>query len=110
MAIKPNAYYILLSLRRGPRHGLAITRDVLEFSGGETRLWPATLYGSLQDLSDRGWIEEIHTDDEKRRPDASERKRYYGLTKAGRAAVDAETRRLSDLVRLARAVARRGSA
>ena len=110
MAIKPNAYYILLSLSRGPRHGLAITRDVLELSSGATRLWPATLYGSLQDLADRGWIQEIPPDDEARRPDASERKRYYSLTRAGRLAVDAETRRLSDLVRLARATARRGPA
>lgn len=108
--MKPNSYYILLSLGRGPRHGLAITRDVLEFSGGETRLWPASLYGTLQDLADRGWIEEIRVDDEKRRPDSSERRRYYGLTRAGRAAADAETQRLADLVRLARGVARKGSA
>jgi DNA-binding PadR family transcriptional regulator len=108
--MKQNAYYILLSLTRGPRHGLAITRDVIEFSGGETRLWPAALYGTLQDLADRGWIEEIHPSDEKRRPDASERKRYYGLTKAGRAAAEAETQRLAGLVRLARSAARRGQA
>ena len=109
MALKPNWYYILLSVGRGARHGQAITRDVLEFSGGETRLWPATLYGTIQDLVDRGWIVEIDLDDEKRRPDSSERKRYYGITRAGKAAAEAETRRLSDLVRLARSVARGGS-
>ena len=110
VVIKPNAYYVLLSLSHGPRHGLAIARDVLRFSGEQTRLWPATLYGTLQDLADRGWIEEIDPADEKRRPDASERKRYYGLTRSGLAALNAETERLSDLVRVARRASRKGPA
>jgi DNA-binding PadR family transcriptional regulator len=103
--LKPHWYYMLLSLAGGPRHGLAIARDVREFSGDRVRLWPATLYGSLQELGDLGWIEEIG--DSARRPDASERKRYYGLSRAGRAVLDAETQRLADLVKLARGVARR---
>ena len=109
-ALKPNVYYVLLALRAGPRHGLAITRDVLKFSDGEMRLWPATLYGTLQHLSDAKWIEEIHPTDAKRRPDSSERKRYYGLTPAGRQVLDAETQRLTSLVQLARRVARKSSA
>jgi DNA-binding PadR family transcriptional regulator len=59
------------------------------------------LYGSLEDLADRGWIEAL--DDVRRRPAAeSERKRFYRLTRAGRAALAAETERLSALVRVAR--------
>lgn len=103
--MKARWYHILLSLAGGTRHGLAIARDVRESSHGGIRLWPATLYGSLEELADLGWIEEI--DDESRRPDASERKRYYGITRSGRNALDAETQRLADLVRLARAINRR---
>ena len=103
--MKSHWYHILLSLAGGARHGLAVARDVRQSSSGAIRLWPATLYGSLEDLSDRGWIEEIH--EASRRPDASERKRYYGITRAGRMALDAETQRLADLVRLARTVGRR---
>jgi DNA-binding PadR family transcriptional regulator len=103
--IKVHWYHILLSLAGGARHGLAVSRDVRQSSNGGIRLWPATLYGSLEELSDLGWIEEI--EDSGRRPDASERKRYYGITRAGRAALDAETQRLADLVRLARSVTRR---
>lgn len=103
--MKSRWYHILLSLAGGARHGLAVARDVHQSSNGSLRLWPATLYGSLEELSDLGWIEEIA--DPARRPDASERKRYYGLTRAGRAALDAETQRLADLVRLARSIARR---
>ena len=100
--LKPHWYYILLALADGDRHGLAIARDVLALSDGGIRLWPAMLYGSLEDLAERGWIEAL--DDARRRPsDESERKRFYRLTRAGRAVVAAETERLSALVHVARA-------
>ena len=100
--LKPHWYYILLALAQGDRHGLAIARDVLEQSDGNIRLWPAMLYGSLEDLVERGWIEAL--DDARRRPaDESERKRFYRLTRAGRTAVAAETERLASLVHVARA-------
>jgi DNA-binding PadR family transcriptional regulator len=94
-------YYILLSLAAADRHGSAIAREVLTLSDGQMRLWPAMLYGALDDLRERGWIEEIV--DGRRRPDDSERKRYYRITRGGRGAVAAETDRLADLVRIARA-------
>ena len=93
-------YYILRSLASADRHGLAIAREVLSLSEGQLRLWPAMLYGALEDLSDRGWIEELTS--ERQRPDDSVRKRYYRLTRAGRAAAAAETDRLAGLVRIAR--------
>ena len=106
--MKPRWFHILLSLAAGPRHGLAVARDVHQSSNGDVKLWPATLYGSFEELADLGWIQEI--DDAERRPDASERKRYYGLTRPGRTALEAETRRMADLVRLARAAAKRQNA
>lgn len=106
--MKPRWFHILLALAPEPRHGLAVAREVRQSSGGAIRLWPATLYGSLEDMMDLGWIQEIEGDG--RRPDASERRRYYGLTRSGRAALESETQRLADLVRIARAAARRQDA
>ena len=105
-AIKPHVFYILLALAEGDRHGLAIARDVQALSGGDVRLWPATLYGTLDELRSRKWIEELpeHPEDE------SERKRYYRLTRTGRAALTEEAGRLDRLVRLAKARARLGDA
>jgi DNA-binding PadR family transcriptional regulator len=100
--IKTSWYYILLSLAGADRHGLAVARDVLALSDGQVRLWPAMLYGALEDLSGRGWIEEL-TDPRRRPSDESERKRYYRITRAGRAALAAETNRLAGVVRIARA-------
>jgi len=96
--LKPHLFYILLALAEGDRHGLAIARDVQALSSGQVRLWPATLYGSLDELRTRKWIQELaeHPEDE------SERKRYYRITRTGRAALNDEAERLGRLARLAR--------
>jgi DNA-binding PadR family transcriptional regulator len=99
--LKSSWYYILLSLAAEDRHGLAVAREVLSLSDGQVRLWPASLYGALEDLCDCGWIEEL-TDARRRPQDESERKRYYRITRAGRSAAAGETDRLAALVRVAR--------
>ena len=103
--LKTTWYYILLALAAGDRHGLAVAREVQALSDGQVRLWPATLYGALEDLCDRGWIEELV--DEPHRPDESGQRRYYRLTRGGRDVLAAETDRLAGLVRVARARGRR---
>ena len=100
--LKPHWFYILLALAEGERHGLAVARDVQTLSDGAVRLWPATLYGSLDELRARRWIEELDENPQ----DESERRRYYRLTRAGRAVLTAEADRLGRLARLARSRAR----
>jgi DNA-binding PadR family transcriptional regulator len=98
--MKPHWYYILLSLSERDRHGSGIMRDVLELTAGRIRLWPATLYGSLEELRERGWIEELSDPD---RPEgASDRKRFYRITGAGRRQAREETRRLEAVLAAAR--------
>lgn len=98
--MKAHWFYILLSLSERERHGSEIMRDVLGLTEGELTLWPATLYGSLEELSERGWIEELP--DSERPAAASDRQRIYRLTGAGRTAVREETGRLAGVVALAR--------
>ena len=64
--LKPRLYFILLALAETDRHGLAIAREVGALSDGQVRLWPATLYGSLDELHESGWIDEV--DDPRERP------------------------------------------
>jgi DNA-binding PadR family transcriptional regulator len=100
-SLKPHWFYILLALSHGDRHGLAIARDVESLSDGRVRLWPATLYGSLDALRARRWIEELS--DPRERPEAeSERKRYYRLTRSGRQTLTTEADHLGRVARLAR--------
>jgi DNA-binding PadR family transcriptional regulator len=100
--MKQHWYFILLALARTELHGSGIMRDVLSLTNGELKLWPATLYGSLEELREQGWIEEV--EDPAERPEGeSQRKRIYRMSQAGRRAVAAETSRLERLVKLARA-------
>src|SRR5215203_2772705 len=105
-SLKSQFFYILLALAEGERHGLAIARDVQALSGGAVKLWPATLYGSLDELRSRKWIEALdeHPEEE------SERKRYYRITRTGRAVLTDEAERLGRLAKLARARVRTGEA
>src|SRR5262249_19128759 len=75
--------YILISLAGRDRHGSGIMRDVLELTDGELKLWPATLYGSLDELEERGWIRAL----DKRpatEPAASAHEKWFHITAAGR--------------------------
>jgi PadR family transcriptional regulator PadR len=99
--VKNRVYLILLALADSNLHGLGIARAVQELSDGQTRLWPASLYGTLDELTESGWIEEL--DDPRQRPaDESEKKRFYRLTRAGHRALAVETERLAALVKIAK--------
>ncbi|MCU0635478.1 MAG: PadR family transcriptional regulator [Gemmatimonadaceae bacterium] len=98
--MKANWFYILLSVAGAPRYGTAIQDDVRALSGGEVRLWPATLYGSLEELVEHGWLQEM--DDDERPVGVSGRERYYRITRAGRRALEKEAARLESLAQAAR--------
>lgn len=98
--MKRHWFFVLLSVSSSPRYGTAIQEDVRELSDGEVRLWPATLYGSLEELTTRGWLEEI--DEDERPAGIAGRERYYRLTGSGRAALEAEVTRMQSLASVAR--------
>jgi DNA-binding PadR family transcriptional regulator len=98
--VKPHWFFILLSVSAAPRYGTAIQDDVRALSDGSVRLWPATLYGSLEELVEAGWLEEVGDDD--RPGKISGRERFYRITRAGRLAVEREAARLESLARVAR--------
>lgn len=97
LPLKTNWFHILLSLASGGQHGYGIMQEVLDRTGGKVRLWPATLYGSLKRLIEEGLIEESEA---RPRQFDDPRRRYYRLTRLGRAVLDAESERLQELVRI----------
>jgi DNA-binding PadR family transcriptional regulator len=101
LPLPPATFHILLALASGDRHGYGIIQDVESRTGGALRLSPGTLYRTIQRLLEQGLIVEP-----KRRSDPLDdpRRRYYRLTPFGTLVARAETRRLSQLVRLARGV------
>lgn len=97
--MKPIRYHILLALADGPRHGAEIRRCVAEQSERVVTLYPAMLYGSLDDLTAVGWIAETEAPPEH---SGQTRWRFYALTPEGRTALVEETRRLEAIVARAR--------
>src|SRR5687768_5468365 len=99
--MKTREFLILLALAEGDLHGLGIARAVQELSDGRTKLWPVSLYGTIEGLEEARLIEEL-ADPRHRPADESEKKRFYRLTRAGHRALAEETDRLAALVKIAR--------
>src|SRR5687767_15767681 len=96
-------FHILMALADEDRHGYAIIQEVASRTNGGVKLSAGTLYRSIQRMVDQDFVAELRM---RERPAADEddaRRRYYRLTPYGRAVAEAETRRLGDLLRLARA-------
>lgn len=101
LPLPPVTFHILLALTDEDRHGYAIIQDVAARTAGELTLGAGTLYRSIQRMVDQGLIVET-----RKRPAPvvdDERRRYYSITPFGTAVARAEMRRLTQLVRLARA-------
>src|SRR5919206_3793233 len=94
-------FQILLSLVDEDLHGYAIIQDIAARTGGEVRLTASTLYAAVKRLVDAGWIEEVVDRPPREKDDP--RRRYYRITRIGRAAARAEARRLEELAAMARA-------
>ena len=97
--LTPAMFHVLLALADGDKHGYAILKEVAEQTAGEVQLSTGTLYGIIKRLLEDDLIVEVRsamTNDDQRR-------RYYRLTGAGRAAAVEEARRLEKLLARARA-------
>src|SRR5438477_2697133 len=94
-------FHILLALADEDRHGYAIIQDVEARTRGALKLSAGTLYRSIHRMLEQGLL--VETDDRPAPELDDERRRYYRITALGQAVARGEARRLSDLLRLARA-------
>ncbi len=90
LALTEAVFYILLSLQK-PLHGYGIIQNVGELSNGRVKLAAGTLYGALNSLVEKGWIDALPENPESR-------KKEYVITKNGQAVLKEELDRLSELV------------
>ena len=101
LPLKADAFYVLLVLLHGERHGYAIMREAAERSGQRVELQAGALYRLLRRMLDDGLVVESQ-----RRPAADaddERRRYYRVTALGRRVLAADVDRMASLVATARA-------
>jgi len=101
LPLKPDAFYVLLVLLHGERHGYAIMREAAERSDRRVMLQAGALYRLLARLLEDGLVVESQ-----RRPAADaddQRRRYYRVTPLGRRVMAAEAERMAALAAAARA-------
>ena len=90
--------HVLLALAGEDRHGYGIMQEVARQSEGQYKLGPGTLYDNLQKMMNQGMVEEAPSPIDNDDP----RRRYYRLTRFGRAVLAADVTRLESVVRRAR--------
>ncbi len=88
-------FYILLAVRK-PNHGYGIIQEVEQITGGRVTLGAGTLYGAIQSMEKKGWIE-IYSEDT-----SSRKKKQYLITQTGREVFQEERQRLAELLDNAR--------
>ena len=97
----PNHWFqILLALADQDLHGLAITKEVFDRTGGRMHLWPGMLYGALKKMEDAGFVTETRTPGDFQVTGG--KPRFYRITPLGRRACAAEAERLAQFVEAAR--------
>ena len=97
--LTPAVLHILLALSTGERHGYGIMKQVQADSQGKAKMGPGTLYGSMGRMMEAGLIRES---DKRVDPEMDDERRiYYELTGAGRAALEAELTRYRGVVAVA---------
>ncbi|MBQ8186288.1 MAG: PadR family transcriptional regulator [Clostridia bacterium] len=82
-------FYILYCLRK-PNHGYGVVQTVEKLTGGEIRLAPGTMYGSLSKMEKDGLIRFMHEED---------KRKIYVITELGEEVLGLELKRIRRLYR-----------
>ena len=82
-------FYILFCLKK-ENHGYGIVQTVERMTGGEIRLAPGTMYGSLSKMEKDGVIRFVREE---------EKRKIYVITDLGREVLDLERKRICRLYR-----------
>lgn len=91
IALTESMYYILLSVME-PNHGYGIIQKTLELTKGRIELGAGTLYGAINSLVDKGWIQ-LYSEDK-----LSRKKKQYIITEEGKQILGQEIERLQELL------------
>jgi DNA-binding PadR family transcriptional regulator len=93
LPLTETTFYIMLSLLE-PLHGYAIMQRVEELSEQKVRIAAGTLYGALENLAKKGLVNELSSNDPRRR--------IYILSTEGKTLLQMESHRLTYMAELAK--------
>lgn len=89
-ALTEAVFYILLSLYTA-MHGYAIMQNVKDLSSGRVDLGAGTLYGAINTMLEKNWIEAVKGEEGSRRKE-------YVITDLGKSITQGELLRLEELI------------
>lgn len=89
-------FYILLALHQ-PRHGYGIMQYIEEITKGRVVMGAGTLYGALNTLQKKRWIQEVDGQ-------ADGRKKEFIITRQGQAIFAIEVKRIKQLIKHAQKI------
>lgn len=93
---------VLIILAKGERHGYAIMSEIADMIDSEYRVGAGTLYRSIHQLVSQDLIQEAPELFDPEFDDS--RRTYYRIMPEGRAALEAELRRIEKLLMVARSI------
>lgn len=99
-ALTEVTFFILLSLYK-PKHGYAIMQFIEEKTEGRLVLGAGTLYGALNTLVEKKWIEPYGT--------SQDRKKEYYITELGKEMAQKELLRIQKLTTIALSIMEEGN-
>lgn len=80
-------FYILMCLQK-ESHGYSVIQEVDALTGGEIRISPGTMYGSLSKMEKDGLIRFVREED---------KRKLYIITELGKQVLELETKRIKRL-------------
>ncbi|GAB6991936.1 PadR family transcriptional regulator [Paenibacillus pini] len=89
-ALSEAVFYILLSLYT-PMHGYGIMQNIRQISNDRVNLGAGTLYGAINTLLEKKWIQPVEEDNDSRRKE-------YVITTLGKSIARNEMTRLEELL------------
>jgi DNA-binding PadR family transcriptional regulator len=95
LPLSPPVFFVLFALADEEKHGYRIMQEIKVLSDGRVQMGPATLYTTIQKLSDQSFIEEVENK-------SDDRRRNYRLTQSGRKLLEAELSRQRNVLLLAK--------
>jgi DNA-binding PadR family transcriptional regulator len=100
--MSPTDFHVLLVLAGGDLYGYAILKSIRSESGGSVHPDIGSLYRVLGRLMATGLVAEVGAPEGAPENPRGRPRRYYRLTRSGRATLVAETKRLEGALKLAR--------
>ena len=87
------AVFLILHSMLEPRHGYSVMQHIGRITRGRVILGAGTLYGAINTLLNKGWIESVSED-------GDARKKIYQTTELGRDALWSDVARIEELLRI----------